>query len=113
MTSFEALAVTAFRRWCADRAAIRSGQTMQYKQRGWTPRSQCQTDARIVRALSFEQAFETLPDHEQSALLLAYRDGLSTPALCSVLRCRLPVAQAALASGRLRLANALDRRDLL
>lgn len=113
MSSFEVLAVTAFRRWCADRAAIRAGQTVQFKQRGWTPRSQCQTDARLVRVLSFEAAFQTLPQREQSALLLAYRDGLSTPALSGVLRCRVPVAQAALASGRLRLADALDRRHLL
>jgi len=113
MTTFEALAVTAFRRWCADRDAIRRGHTMQFKQRGWTPRTQCQTDARIVRALSFEAAFNTLPEREQSALLLAYRDGLSTPAFSGVLRCPIPHAQAALASGRLRLANALDRRDLL
>jgi DNA-directed RNA polymerase specialized sigma24 family protein len=113
VTSFEALAVAALRRWCAERAALRNGRTVELQASGYTPRTQRSCDARIVRTLSFEQAFDTLEDCQQSALLLAYRDGLTAYAMARSLRLCVPVAQARLAAARLSLANALDRRHLL
>jgi DNA-directed RNA polymerase specialized sigma24 family protein len=113
LTSFEALAVAALRRWCAERRAIRAGHAVNLQANGYTPRNSRACDARFVRVLSFEQIFGTLEDCQQSALLLAYRDGLSAHAMARSLRLCVPVAQARLAAARLSLANALDRCGLL
>ena len=114
MSSFEALAVAALRRWCSERAALRSGLTVHLQANaGYTPRQQRAHDSRLVRVLSFEQVFSTLADRQQSALLLAYRDNLSLTALASCLRCSVPEAQARVSGARLSLADALDRRALL
>jgi DNA-directed RNA polymerase specialized sigma24 family protein len=113
VSSFEALAVAALRRWCTERAALRKGEVSNVAAQGWQPRNARAADARIVRVLSFEQAFATLAEREQSALLLAYRDGLSTGAVSNALRLSVPLTQARLVRARLSLADALDRRDLL
>ncbi|UWZ83533.1 hypothetical protein [Occallatibacter riparius] len=113
MSSFEALAVAALRRWCSERSALRSGLTVNLQASGYTPRQQRAHDSRLVRVLSFEQVFSTLADRQQSALLLAYRDNLSLTALASCLRCSVPEAQARVSGARLSLADALDRRALL
>jgi DNA-directed RNA polymerase specialized sigma24 family protein len=113
VSSFEALAVVALRRWCADRRQIRDGRISDYTGKGYQPKNSRTHDARIVRVLSFEQVFALLDTDEQTALLVAYRDGLSLSAAANVTRSRAPVAQACLSKARLRLANLLDARDLL
>jgi DNA-directed RNA polymerase specialized sigma24 family protein len=92
---------------------MRAGEVVRLQASGWTPRDQRHCDARLVRVLSFEQAFASLEDREQSALLLAYRDGLSARAVSAILREPVSATQARTAQARLSLANALDRRDLL
>jgi DNA-directed RNA polymerase specialized sigma24 family protein len=67
----------------------------------------------MVRVLSIEEASETLEDREQSALLLACRDGLSLAVVAFSLRCSVTAAQARVSGARLSLAHVLDRCYLL
>jgi DNA-directed RNA polymerase specialized sigma24 family protein len=113
VSSFEALAVAQLLRWCSERATIAAGQTVAIQASGYTPARKRSHDSRMVAVLSFEQAFNTLEDRQQTALLLAYRDGLHIAAVAAILRCTVPVAQARVSGARLSLAHALDRRHLL
>ena len=113
MTTFEALAVPALRVWCVERGALGAGSITSYRTSG-TQRHPAHLHSRKARVLSFEQVFQLLPDPEQTALLLAYRDGFSAARIAAVMRWRsAPVAQARLAQARWRLADSLDRRHLL
>lgn len=92
---------------------LRCGGTVAYKRSGWQQRATRSYDARLVRVLAFEQAFSKLTSGEQSLLLFAYRDGISSGTVSHIAACSVPFAQASLHAARLRLANILDRRDLL
>ena len=113
MTSFEALAVARMRQWSRERAAARSGHTTDYTHVGWRQRQARMADARLVRIMDFERALDGLNETDQLLLLFKYRDqmpdgqiaeitGHSTRALCY----KIPQA-------RQRLAERLDRLDLL
>ena len=86
----EALAIAALRRWCAERQAIRNGIVSNTARQGWTPRDSRTADAKLVRVLSFEAIFSRLDDREQTALLLAYRDGLPPRHVATALHCTIP-----------------------
>ncbi len=75
MTAIEALAVTALRRWCYNRAKQRSGTVTNYKRQGWQERNNRQCDARLIYCIDFERIFAKLPAGAQVMLLLAHRDG--------------------------------------
>ncbi len=70
-------------------------------------------DSRHVRVLDFERALSSLDPAHQSVLLLTYRDGQGHAAAAAAIGCSIRTLAYLLPAARRRLADALDRRDLL
>ncbi len=113
MTVNETLAVIRMRQWSGDKDRTRRGTATMLRASGWTPRDSRQADARIVRMIDFERALAVLPVHQQTPLLLAYRDGLNTAEVSRTLCQSVAAAASTLRAARRALASALDRRCLL
>jgi hypothetical protein len=108
--SDQVLAILRLRQWTVERTALKCGRTTRLTHAGWRERRETDADARNVRVIDFEKALATLDTTHQLALLMTYRDrqGHAATALgCSIrtLAYMLPAAR--------RLADVLDRRDLL
>ena len=70
-------------------------------------------DARNARVIDFERALATLDTAQQYApLVLTYRDGVGHAAAAAI-GCSIRKLAYMLSAARRRLADALDRRDLL
>jgi hypothetical protein len=115
MTTIEALAVTSLRRWAQDRSAIRNCKSPRAYSSGagWIERRSCDADARQVRVIDFERAFDALPDADKLPILLTYRDGVPAHAAARILHTTPSVASYNSRQALTRLANILDRLDLL
>jgi hypothetical protein len=59
------------RQWAFDRQALKTAKTADYRRTGWTQRNHRAADARIVRVLSFEDAFSRLSQDEHARRSLA------------------------------------------
>lgn len=112
-TSGEVLAVARLRQWAADRLAVQHGRVTNYKRQGWQQRNSRSEDAKIVRVIAFAEALATLDPDEQAALVLAYRDREREPDIAAALGCSTRKICYLLPTARRKLADALDRRDLL
>ena len=113
LPSDQILAIIRLRTWAADSSALRSGKTATHNRTGWTPKPSRAHDARLVRMIDFDLAFKHLPQDEQIALLVLYRDrgGMRDAALavgCSPSKLTYLVPRA-----RQHLADLLGRRGLL
>jgi DNA-directed RNA polymerase specialized sigma24 family protein len=109
----EVLAIIAFRQWLWDRSAIRNGRTTSYKRTGYRERRQRDADATIVRAMDFERALGMLPPDQQAALLLTYHTGATRPDIARALSCSDRTAHTLLDTARAKLAQVLERLDLI
>ena len=113
MTSFEALAVARMRQWCAERTASRHGRTTDYKFSGWRARNARMADARLVRILDFERALDGLNDTDQLLLLFKYRDQMPDKEIAAITGWSPRALSYKIPQARQRLADRLDRLDLL
>lgn len=112
-TSDEALAVARLRQWAADRVALTSGRVTNYQREGWQHRHTRAADAKIVRVIAFAEALATLDPDEQAALVLTYRDRERAPEVALAIGCSVRKVCYLVPTARRKLADALDRRDLL
>ncbi len=113
MQPLEILAIVALRQWMRDRSALRNGRATNYRRAGYRERRQRDADAAIVRALDFERALGTLPAPQQAALLITYRLGATRPEIARALACSTRTADTLVVAARRRLANTLERLDLI
>lgn len=113
ISSDEVLAILRLRQWAVERLALRSGRTTRLKQTGWRERRETDADARNVRVLDFERALGKLTTEHQHALILTYRDRVGHAATAAALGCSIRKLSYLLPAARRRLADVLDRLDLL
>ena len=111
--SDQVLAIMRLRQWAVERTALKCGRTTRYTNAGWRERRETDADARNVRVIDFERALATLDTAHQYALVLTYRDRVGHAATAATLGCSIRTLQYMLPAARRRLADALDRRDLL
>jgi len=111
--SDQVLAILRLRQWAVDRNALKCGRTTRLTHAGWRERRQTEADARNVRVIDFEKAFATLDTAHQYALVLTYRDRQGHAATAAAIGCSIRTLAYMLPAARRRLADALDRRDLL
>jgi DNA-directed RNA polymerase specialized sigma24 family protein len=111
--SDQVLAILRLRQWAVDRNALKCGRTTRMTHAGWRERRQSEADARNVRVIDFEKALATLDPAHQLALLLTYRDRQGHAATAAALGCSVRTVYYLLPAARRRLADVLDRRDLL
>jgi DNA-directed RNA polymerase specialized sigma24 family protein len=76
-------------------------------------RRETDADARNVRVIDFEKALATLDTAHQLALILTYRGRAGHAATAAALGCSIRTLAYMLPAARRRLADILDRRDLL
>ena len=117
MTTLEALAVSRLRQWFYDRAALRSAHAIDFAKEyigaGRTQRRAAVYDARIVRVIDIERVLDRLDDESKLALFAVYGEGQDRVAAAQRIgRCARSVFSV-LPRARQRLADALDRLDLL
>ena len=111
--SDQVLAILRLRQWAVDRNALKCGRTTRMTHAGWRERRETDADARNVRVIDFEKALATLDTAHQLALLLTYRDRAGHAATAAALGCSVRTVAYILPAARRRLADVLDRRDLL
>jgi DNA-directed RNA polymerase specialized sigma24 family protein len=109
--SDQVLAILRLRQWAVERNALKCGRTTRLTNAGWRERRETDADARNVRVIDFERALATLDTAHQHALVLTYRDRVGHAA--TALGCSVRTLAYMLPAARRRLADILDRRDLL
>lgn len=111
----EHLAIARLREWVHDRRILRQGRiAVKLGTRG--PRGDKDPslyDARIVRSIDFQRAFETLSPEHQQLLWLRYGDGASLPVCAKAAGISERKATYAMPLAVQALARVLDDRDLL
>ena len=111
--SDQVLAILRLRQWAVERTALKCGRTTRLTNAGWRERRETDADARNVRVIDFEKALATLDTAHQYALVLIYRDRVGHAATAAAIGCSIRTLAYMLPAARRRLADALDRRDLL
>jgi len=109
----QVLAILRIRQWMQDRIALKTARAIDYERVGWKERRRRQSDARIVRVIDFERAFQRLSHEEQTALAGIYRDNLGQDVTAAAIGCSLRKLSYLLPIARQHLADILDRLDLL
>jgi DNA-directed RNA polymerase specialized sigma24 family protein len=109
----EALAVARLRQWGAERISLVTGKTTNYQRHGWQKRNARSADSKIVRVIAFAEALATLDPDEQAALVLTYRDRERLAAVALALGCSARKVGYLVPAARRKLADELDRRNLL
>jgi DNA-directed RNA polymerase specialized sigma24 family protein len=111
--SDQVLAILRLRQWAVESKALKCGRTTRLTRAGWRERRETDADARNVRVIDFEKALATLDTTHQLALILTYRDRAGHAATAAALGCSIRTLAYMLPAARRRLADILDRRDLL
>ena len=111
--SDQVLAILRLKQWAADRVALRNARATQLRHTGWRERRQREADSRAVRVLDFERALSQLDPAHQSVLILTSRDGMRHTATAAAIGCSPRLVAYLLPAARRRLADTLDRLDLL
>jgi DNA-directed RNA polymerase specialized sigma24 family protein len=111
--SDQVMAILRLKQWAFDRAALRHGRTGRLEFSGWRERRQREADSRNVRVLAFEEALSKLDPAHQLVLMLTYRDGLRHTDAAAIIGCSPRNVCYLLTAARHRLADTLDRLDLL
>jgi DNA-directed RNA polymerase specialized sigma24 family protein len=101
----QVLAIVRLRQWAVDRQALKTAKTTDYRRTGWTQRNHRAADARLVRVLSFEQAFSRLSQDEQAILAATYRDNLDQATIAALLNSSPRKVNYLLPAARSRLAD--------
>jgi len=109
----EALALAHLRRWAVRRTANLHGKTSRPNAGGWHRRDERTYDASHVANIDFERALNMLDDDEKVALVLRYRDRLAAEQIAAGLRCSVRKVCYLIPAARRKLADILDRLDLL
>jgi len=109
----EALAVARLRQWASNRVANLQGKGRRPNAHGWQRRDERTYDAALVRVLDFEKALGRLDNCEQVALVLRYRDKEPAERIAMALRCSVRTVGNILPRARRKLADQLDRMNLL
>jgi DNA-directed RNA polymerase specialized sigma24 family protein len=107
------MAIMRLKQWAFDRAALRAGRTTRMEFSGWRARRQREADSRQVRVIDFELALSKLDPMHRQILLLTYRDGIRHAQAAYMLGCSVKNIYYLLPAARRRLADTLDRLDLL
>jgi len=107
------MAIMRLKQWACDRAALRHGRAANIEHSGWRERRTREQDSRHVRVIDFERALAHLDPAHQQILLLTYRDGLRHAQAANTLGCSVRAIYYMLPAARRRLADTLDRLDLL
>jgi DNA-directed RNA polymerase specialized sigma24 family protein len=111
--SDQVFAILRLRQWTVERTALKCGRTTRLTHAGWRERRETDADARNVRVIDFENALATLDTTHQLALLMTYRDRAGHAATAAAIGCSIRTLAYMLPAARRRLADVLDRRDLL
>jgi DNA-directed RNA polymerase specialized sigma24 family protein len=111
--SDQVLAILRLRQWAVERNALKCGRTARLTNAGWRERRETDADARNVRVIDFEKALATLDTAHQYALILTYRDRAGHAATAAAIGCSVRTLAYMLPAARRRLADVLDRLDLL
>jgi DNA-directed RNA polymerase specialized sigma24 family protein len=109
----ESLAVARLRQWAFLRCATRHGKTSNYRRSGWIRRSDRKYDGQQVTVIDFERALNRLDEDEQVALVHRYRDGESDEHIARNIGCSTRKVGYLVPAARRKLADILDRLDLL
>jgi RNA polymerase sigma factor (sigma-70 family) len=107
------MAIMRLKQWAFDRAQLRHGRTAKLEFSGWKERRQREADSRQVRVMDFERALSHLDPMHQQILLLTYRDGIRYRQAANMLGISERLIYYILPAARRRLADTLDRLDLL
>ncbi len=111
--SDQVLAILRLRQCAVERTALKCGRSTRLTNAGWRERRETDADARNVRVIDFEKALATLDAAHQYALVLTYRDRVGHAATAAAIGCSIRTLAYMVPDARRRLADALDRRDLL
>jgi DNA-directed RNA polymerase specialized sigma24 family protein len=111
--SDQVLAILRLRQWAVESKALKCGRSTRLTTAGWRERRETDADARNVRVIDFEMALATLDTTHQMALVLTYRDRVGHQATAAAIGCSVRTLAYMLPAARRRLADVLDRRDLL
>jgi DNA-directed RNA polymerase specialized sigma24 family protein len=111
--SDQVMAIMRLKQWAFDRAQLRHGRTARHEFSGWKERRQREADSRNVRVVDFERALSQLDPMHQQILLLTYRDGIRHAHAANLLGVSERLVYYLLPAARRRLADTLDRLDLL
>ena len=111
--SDQVMAIMRLKQWAFDRAQLRHGRTARMEFSGYRERRQREADSRQVRVLDFERALSHLDPMHQQILLLTYRDGVRHTQAANLLGISERLVYYLLPAARRRLADTLDRLDLL
>jgi DNA-directed RNA polymerase specialized sigma24 family protein len=111
--SDQVLAIMRLKQWAVDRIALRHGRATHLEFCGWRERRQREADSRNVRVMAFEEALARLDPAHQQVLILTYRDGMRHADAAALLGCSTRTLCYMLPAARRRLADTLDRLDLL
>jgi DNA-directed RNA polymerase specialized sigma24 family protein len=109
----EALAVARLRQWATLRVANRQGRTRNPNSHGWQRRDERSFDAAQVCVIDFERAMNALTDEEKVALVMRYRDRERDEVTARALGCSVRKVGYLVPSARHKLADILDRLNLL
>jgi DNA-directed RNA polymerase specialized sigma24 family protein len=109
------MAIARLRQWRTDRIALNNPKTHKISKQtqARAVRGSAIYDARIVRALDFERALAKLPPREIQAMILHCADRESLDSVAAILACSNRTASYLVADATRRLADELERRDLL
>jgi DNA-directed RNA polymerase specialized sigma24 family protein len=109
----QVMAILRLRQWAYERAAIRHGRNSKLEFSGWKGRRNRDADSRHVRVIDFERALGQLDPLHQQILVLAYRDNVPRDQAAKMLGISPRQIYYLLPAVRSRLAEILDRLDLL
>jgi DNA-directed RNA polymerase specialized sigma24 family protein len=101
------------RQWAADRTALKSSRTTDYRRAGWKERRTRDTHARLVRVIDFERALSRLTQEHKSILLLTYREHQPYERVSNLTGVSVRALSYKLPAARQAVASVLDRLDLL
>jgi DNA-directed RNA polymerase specialized sigma24 family protein len=109
----QVLAIIRLKQWAIDRDGLKNAKTCNYERKGWTQRNNRHADARIVRVIDFERAFNKLSMEDKTVLLLTYRESQGQTITAAAAECSVRKLAYLIPNARQHLADALDRLDLL
>ena len=107
------MAIMRLKQWAFDRSSLRHGRAANIEHSGWRERRQREADSRNVRVIDFELALSKLDPLHQQVLVLTYRDGVRHKQAAHMLGVSERLVYYILPAARRRLADTLDRLDLL
>lgn len=109
----ECLAIARLRQWAMDRHSIRAGRNVSYEREGWVRRRTTSYDAVQVRVIDMERALNLLNPEERLCLVMRYRDGQRDEATARIVGRSQRWVGYTIPKARLKLAQILDRWDML